>query len=237
MQYLISFTFIVYLGTKVWRIMTVKSNRKISGTSWMAIREKIFNYFDAQKVIQQISIFFKSQFHIGADCQKSYLEVFFLPMISFVTPKNFNFDTPPPPPPFVLFAHMSKFFVTNIRYFSLNIWVVYGKLELDWYVFDQNWAKTIPSHFKIFQIHNASDRPIVQCTNCLKPYDMSHQKNRQTELWILLPRNILILISSVFVWRFSFLSLTKYWLWEATWEGRFSTFANVVGSSTQRTLT
>jgi len=39
---------------------------------WMAIREKIFNYFDAQKVIQQISIFFKSQFHIGADCQKSY---------------------------------------------------------------------------------------------------------------------------------------------------------------------
>ena len=172
MQYLISFTFIVYLGTKVWRIMTVKSNRKISGTSWMAIREKIFNYFDAQKVIQQISIFFKSQFHIGADCQKSYLEVFFcqwshlsLPKISTLTP-----------PPFVLFAHMSKFFVTNIRYFSLNIWVVYGELELDWYVFDQNWAKTIPSHFKIFQIHNASDRPIVQCTNCLKPYVMSHQK-------------------------------------------------------------
>ena len=82
----------------------------------------------------------------------------------------------PHPPPFVLFAHMSKFFVTNIRYFSLNIWVVYGELELDWYVFDQNWAKTIPSHFKIFQIHNASDRPIVQCTNCLKPYVMSHQK-------------------------------------------------------------
>ena len=76
MQYLISFTFIVYLGTKVWRIMTVKSNRKILGASSMAIREKIFKYFDAQKVIQQISIFFKSIFHIGADCQKGYFEFF-----------------------------------------------------------------------------------------------------------------------------------------------------------------
>ena len=76
------------------------------------------------------------------------------------------------------FLPISPRFLTNIRcrYFSLNIWVVYGELELDWYVFDQNWAKTIPSHFKIFQIHNASDRPIVQCTNCLKPYVMSHQK-------------------------------------------------------------
>ena len=46
------------------------------GTSWMAIREKIFKYFDAQKVIQQISIFFKSIFHIGADCQKGYFEFF-----------------------------------------------------------------------------------------------------------------------------------------------------------------
>ena len=30
------------------------------GTSWMAIREKIFKYFKAQKVIRLISIFFKS---------------------------------------------------------------------------------------------------------------------------------------------------------------------------------
>ena len=126
MQYLISFTFIVYLGTKVWRIMTVKSNRKILGASSMAIREKIFKYFDAQKVIQQISIFFKSIFHIGADCQKGYFEFFFLSMISFVTPKNFNFDRPP-----LRVVCPFQDFLTNIRYFSLNIWVVYDQLELD----------------------------------------------------------------------------------------------------------
>ena len=56
-------------------------------------------------------------------------------------------------------------FLTNIRcqYFSLNIWVVYDQLELDWCIFDQNWAKTRPLHFQIFQILNATDRRIVQC--------------------------------------------------------------------------
>ena len=128
------------------------------GTSWMAIREKIFKYFDAQKVIQQISIFFKSIFHIGADCQKGYFEFFFLSMISFVTPKNFNFDRPP-----LRVVCPFQDFLTNIRYFSLNIWVVYDHLELDWCVFDQNWAKSRPLHFQIFQILNATDRRIVQC--------------------------------------------------------------------------
>ena len=63
------------------------------------------------------------------------------------------------------FLPISPRFLTNIRcrYFSLNIWVVYDQLELDWCIFDQNWAKTRPLHFQIFQILNAIDRPIVQC--------------------------------------------------------------------------
>ena len=54
-------------------------------------------------------------------------------------------------------------FLTNIsrRHFSLNIWIVYDQLELDWCIFDQNWAKTRPLHFQIFQILNATDRRIV----------------------------------------------------------------------------
>ena len=47
------------------------SNRKILGTSWMAIREKNFKYLDAQQVGQQISIIFKSEFHNeGGDWEK-----------------------------------------------------------------------------------------------------------------------------------------------------------------------
>ena len=62
------------------------------------------------------------------------------------------------------FLPISPRFLTNIRcqYFSLNIWVVYNQLELDWCIFDQNWAKTRPLNFQIFQILNATDRRIVQ---------------------------------------------------------------------------
>ena len=61
------------------------------------------------------------------------------------------------------FLPISPRFLTNIRcrYFSLNIWVVYDQLELDWCIFDQNWAKTRPLHFQIFQILNAIDRHMV----------------------------------------------------------------------------
>ena len=61
------------------------------------------------------------------------------------------------------FLPISPRFLTNIRcqYFSLNICVVYDQLEFDWCIFDQNWAKTRPLHFQIFQIPNAIDRPIV----------------------------------------------------------------------------
>ena len=66
------------------------------GTSWMAIRERSFKYLDAQQVSQQISIFFKSKFHNERGvCQKSYFDVFFLVMIPFVIPKNFNLHRPP----------------------------------------------------------------------------------------------------------------------------------------------
>ena len=67
------------------------------------------------------------------------------------------------------FLPISPRFLTNIRcrYFSLNIWVVYDQLELDWCIFDQNWAKTRPLHFQIFQILNAIDRRIVQWRGCL----------------------------------------------------------------------
>ena len=84
---------------------------------------------------------------------------FFLAMIPFVIPKNCNLHRPP-----ITFLPISQRFLTNIwcRYFSLNIWVVYDQLELDWCIFDQNWAKTRPLHFQIFQILNAIDRRIVQ---------------------------------------------------------------------------
>ena len=50
---------------------------------------------------------------------------------------------------------------TTSRDFSLNIWVVYQLLEIDWCILDQNWAKTRLLHYQIFQILNATDRPIV----------------------------------------------------------------------------
>ena len=80
-------------------------------------------------------------------------------MIPFVIPKNFNLERPP----LHIFLPISPRFLTNIRcrYFSLNIWVVYDQSELDWCIFDQNWAKTRPLHFQIFQILNATDRLIV----------------------------------------------------------------------------
>ena len=67
-------------------------------------------------------------------------------------------------PPFTFFLPYLQDFLTNIRcrYFSLNIWVVYDQLELDWCIFDQNWAKTRPLQFQLFQILNATDRRIVQ---------------------------------------------------------------------------
>ena len=73
------------------------------------------------------------------------------------------------------FLPISPRFLTNIRcrYFSLNIWVVYDQLELDWCIFDQNWAKSRPLHFQIFQILNATDRRIVQCKSSLQRVDTS----------------------------------------------------------------
>ena len=63
------------------------------------------------------------------------------------------------------FLPISPRFLTDIRcrYFSFYLWVVYDHLKLDWCIFDQNWAKTRPLHFQIFQILNATDRRIVQC--------------------------------------------------------------------------
>ena len=137
----------------LWRTMTVKSSRNILGTSWMVMRERSFKYLGAQQVSQQISIFFKSKFHNEwGVCQKSYFDVF-----SGIDPicysQKFQLSQTPPSH----FLLISPRFVTNIRcrYFSLNIWVVYDQLELDWCIFYQNWAKTRPLHFQIFQILNA----------------------------------------------------------------------------------
>ena len=89
--------------------------------------------------------------------------MFFLALIPFVIPKNFNLNRPPYLPIFPRF-------LTNIRcrYFLWNIWIVYDQLELDWCLFDQNWAKTRPLNFQIFQILNASDRRTVHCCKCLQ---------------------------------------------------------------------
>ena len=126
----------------------------------MAIRERSFKYLDAQQESQQISVFFKSKFHNeGGVCEKSYFEVFFCQW-SHLSFQKFQ----PSQTPSSHFLPIFPRFLTNIRcqYFSLNIWVVYDQLELDWCIFDQNWAKTRPLHFQIFQILNAIDRRIVQ---------------------------------------------------------------------------
>ena len=80
----------------LWRTMTVKSSRNILGTSWMVMRERSFKYLGAQQVSQQISIFFKSKFHNEwGVCEKKLFWCFFLAMIPFVIPKNFNLHRPP----------------------------------------------------------------------------------------------------------------------------------------------
>ena len=63
------------------------------------------------------------------------------------------------------FLPISPRILTNIRcrYFSLNIWVVYDQLELDWCIFDQNWAKNRPLHFQRFQNIHSFDRRLVHC--------------------------------------------------------------------------
>ena len=126
------------------------NSRNILGTSWMVIWEKNLKYLKAEQVSQQISIFFKPKFHNeGGDCQKNYFEVFFW-QGSHMSPQKISTLTNPPS----RFLPIPPRYLTNIRcwYFSLNIWVLYQQLELDWCMFDQNWAKTGPLHFQIFPI-------------------------------------------------------------------------------------
>ena len=51
------------------------------------------------------------------------------------------------------FLPISPRFLENIRcqYFSLNIWVVYDQLKLDWCIFDQNWGGIWKSILEIKQ--------------------------------------------------------------------------------------
>ena len=130
----------------------------------MFIWEKNFKYLKAQQVSQQISIFFKSQFHNeGGDCQKSYFEVFFWQGSHMWPPKISTLTDPP----FKFFAHISKMFdkyqmpIFFIEYLGslrpVRTWLM---------LFDQNWAKTRPSHFQMFQMLNATgstDRFMVHC--------------------------------------------------------------------------
>ena len=97
----------------------------------------------------------------GASVKKSFL-MFFSGNDPICHCQNFQ----PSQTPHSHFLPISPRFLTNIRcrYFSLNIWVVYDHLELDWRIFDQIWAKTRPLHFQIFQILIAIDRRIVQWT-------------------------------------------------------------------------
>ena len=107
----------------LWRTMTVKNSRNISGTSWMAMRERRFKYLGAQQVCQQISIFFQSKFHNeGGNCQKSYFEVVFWQGSHMWPPKISTLADPP-----FTFLPISPRLLTNIRcpYLLLNIWVVY----------------------------------------------------------------------------------------------------------------
>ena len=72
------------------------NSRNISGTSWMVIWDKNFNYLKEQQVSQQISIYFKSKFHNeGGDCQKSYFEVFFSQGSHMSPPKISTLTDPP----------------------------------------------------------------------------------------------------------------------------------------------
>ena len=109
------------------------NSRNISGTSWMVIWEKNFKYLKAEQVSQQIFILLKSKYHNeGGDCQKSYFEVFSGRDLICHPQKFQPWQTPPS-----RFMPITPRFLTNIRcqYFTLNIWVVYDQLELDWCIF------------------------------------------------------------------------------------------------------
>ena len=70
-------------------------------------QRKNFKYLDAQQVGQQISLFFKSEFHNeGGDWEKSYVEVFFWQWSHLSLPKISTFSDPSSR----IFAHISNIF-------------------------------------------------------------------------------------------------------------------------------
>ena len=168
-QYLISFTFIIYLGTK-WQSHQTRQAKALTAETfrgpveWLSER-RTSNIWRHSRWVNKYLFFSNLNFTMkGATVKKAILRFFSHRDLICHHQKFQPWQTPPS-----RFLPRSPRFLTNIRcrYFSLNIWVVYDQLELDWCIFDQNWAKTRPLHFQIFQILNAIDRRIVQWLDIL----------------------------------------------------------------------
>ena len=137
-----------------WRVLFL-------GTSWMSIRERSFKYLDAQQ-ITNIYIF---QIWISpwrGRLRKKVTLRYFSGNDLICHSRKFQ----PSETPLHVFLPISpRYFNNRCYYFSLNIWVVYDHLEVDWLAFDWNWAKTRLLHFQLFQFPNATNRRIVQCVH------------------------------------------------------------------------
>ena len=166
-QYLISFTFIIYLGTNEChqtRQATDKGTSRPAEIFWGPVEwlweRGASNIWMHSRKVNKYLYFSNLNFTMKGASVKKVILRFSSGNDPICHSQKFQPSQTPPSH----FLPISPRFLTNIRcqYFSLNIWVVYDQLELDWCIFDQNWAKTRPLHFQIFQILNAIDRPIVQ---------------------------------------------------------------------------
>ena len=113
-----------------------------------------------------MKIFGRYLHHEGGNCQKSYFEVFSRAGSDWPLCKISTLTATP----FMFFVHKYLIFdkyLTEI--FSLNLWSVFQLSQTASDGFDWNWVKSGPLLFVIFQILNAMDRPIVQCTMRLSP--------------------------------------------------------------------
>ena len=107
-QYLISFTFIIYLGTKwqyhqTWQAKALTAETFRGPFEWFSER-RIFEGTAGESTNIYLFQILISQWR--GWLSKKLFWGFFLAGISYVTPKNFNLGRPP----FTFFAHNSKIF-------------------------------------------------------------------------------------------------------------------------------
>ena len=110
-QYLISFTFIIYLGTK-WQYHQTRQAKALTAETfrgpveWLS-EKRTSNIWRQSRWVNKYRYFSNLNFTMKGASVRKVISRFFLAMIPSVIPKNFNLDRPPP---FTFFEHNSKFF-------------------------------------------------------------------------------------------------------------------------------